>query len=68
MIVCWKDNQMEKTYKKIEEYLKKNFPKRKIVRNDNLNKGTDFWGFDSMIIMVLDNGSQAEYKLCKIKS
>lgn len=54
---------MDKIYLKIEDYLKKNFPNRKLVLNKSLEvEKNDVWGFHSIVIAVRELGNTVEYK------
>jgi hypothetical protein len=46
---------MDKIYKKIEAYLKENFPKKELVKVNNLSvegKNVEVYGFNSILILV----------------
>lgn len=59
---------MDKVHKKIEEYLKKQFPKKKIVQAPNGNVLTwEVYGFMSMVIYVKENAHTVYYHLMKKK-
>lgn len=55
---------MNKIHLKIEEYLKKTFPQKKIVLNNELkeSKMTDVWGFNSIKIITFEKGYTVQYK------
>ena len=54
---------LDKTYKKIEKYLKENFSKGKeIVLNKKLDRSTaDVWGINSITVFVKEEGNIIEY-------
>lgn len=60
---------MEKIYLKIEEYLKKTFPQKRIVLNNKLKESgmTDIWGFHKIQIITLEIGNTVQYKPIFIK-
>jgi len=56
---------MEKMYVKIEKYLIKNFPNKKIILNQNLKEGQneiEFYGINSVPILVSVLDNIVEYK------
>lgn len=56
---------MEKMYVKIEKYLIKNFPDKKIILNQNLKEGqneVEFYGINSVPILVSELDNLVEYK------
>lgn len=62
---------MEQVYKKIERYLKREFPKAQIVKgNANhflINTLTEYYGTGGMMIMVSEQGDKLFYQLIKKK-
>ena len=60
---------MDKVYQKIESYLRKEFPGRKLFRYILLkNKGAEIYGFGKMQIkVVLPNETDLFYQLIKSK-
>ncbi len=57
---------MEKLYIKVEKYLKKNFPGKKITKSTGLNtsdENIEIWGFNSIQINVLVHGNNLFYEL-----
>lgn len=50
----------DKFNKKIEDYLKPNFPQKKLERDENLRsgqEGVEPWGFNKILILVREKGN-----------
>ena len=56
---------IEREYVKIENYLHRNFPNKKVVLNKNLKEGQndiETWGKDSVQILVSELETVIEYR------
>ena len=62
---------MEPVYKKIERYLKREFPGRQIIRgNENSTLAgaiTEYYGTGGMLILISDDGEKIYYQFNKRK-
>lgn len=55
---------MDKIYKKIEEYLKKEFPKKKLIRVSKIeDKNAELYGMMSLPIKVLETKEGLLYQV-----
>lgn len=55
---------MDKIYAKIENYLKQQFPKKKIILNSSMRtKNCELYGFNRFQILVNESDKFVEYKL-----
>lgn len=55
---------MDKTYQKVEKYLKEIFPKKALIRYSQItDENAEFYGFNGMKILVVEKNSEIFYQL-----
>jgi len=58
---------MNKTYEKIEKYLRKNFPGKQLQRYQKLIGKTEIYGFNGLQIKVTTTNEHIFYQLVTLK-
>lgn len=60
---------MDKIQKKVEKYLKEEFPKKKLLKSVSIFKGeVEIYGIDSIQILVLEQPEYVIYQIVKFKN